>query len=140
MSRRDSRENAMKILYQAEYRKDESISDIYADSVSEFEIPDEKYVTVLVNGVKADQDEIDKLIIESSNGRNIGRISKLSLVIIRIALFEITKIEDVPYKVSINEALEISKKYDDPQSSKFINGVLNRAVTILGLKENGCTE
>ena len=135
MSRRDSRETAMKILYQAEYRKDEDIEGILSDSVSNFELECDAYAEILVKGVASDIDELDRIITESSNGRNIKRISKLPLVIMRIALFEITKTGNIPYKVSINEALEISKKYDNPQSAKFINGVLNRAVTLLGIKE-----
>ena len=135
MSRRESRENALKILFQGEYRPDEDIQHIYKDSVTDFEIADDEYTSVLVNGICACTDELDDIIIKSSNGRNIKRISKISLVILRIALFEIMKVENIPYKVSINEAIEISKIYDDPKSSKFVNGVLNQAVTLLGIKD-----
>ena len=136
MSRRDSRENALKILFQAEFRKDEDIAGIFGDSIESFDIESDKYTELLVNGVSAGAGELDSLIVQSSKGRSLKRISKIALVIIRIALFEITKVENIPYKVSINEALEIAKKYDEPGSVKFINGVLNNAVTILGVKKD----
>lgn len=61
----------------------------------------------------------------------IERLSKVSLAVLKLAIFEIKYLEDVPYKVAINEAVEIDKKFDDPDNSAFVNGVLGGFVKSL---------
>lgn len=83
------------------------------------------YIKTVVLGVLAKNDELTD-IIQDNMGKNwrIERISKVSLAVLKLAIFEIQYIEDVPTKVAINEAVEIDKKFDDPDNSAFINGVL----------------
>ena len=59
-----------------------------------------------------------------SDGWKIDRISKVSLAILKLAIYEIKYMDDIPVKVSINEAVELDKKFDEPDNSSFINGVL----------------
>ena len=69
---------------------------------------------------------IDGYINKAAEGWKTSRISKLSLCILRLAVYEMLYVSDVPAVISINEAVELSKKYDDPKAKSFINGVLNK--------------
>lgn len=83
------------------------------------------YAIMCAKGILLHADEIDELI--SSNlkkGWKLSRISKVSLAVMRLAIFEMLYIEDVPVSVSINEAVELAKKYSVPDDSSFVNGVL----------------
>lgn len=125
MSRKIAREAAVKLLYQMEINED------FSDGVKENFL---KY-----NRLKEDEIEyldrvfkplieklslIDSKIEKYSQGWKINRIAKVDLSILRLAIFEIMYMDDIPVEVSINEALEISKKYSTEESSKFINGLL----------------
>ena len=71
------------------------------------------------------KDELDEDIKNNlTKGWKIERITKVSLAVLRLAIFEIKYIEDVPTNVAINEAVEIEKKFDNPDNSAFVNGVL----------------
>ena len=68
---------------------------------------------------------LDNIISENSIGWKINRISKTSLCILRLSIFEIKFMEDIPASVSINEAVELAKKYSTPEDASFINGILS---------------
>lgn len=83
------------------------------------------YIKSAVLGVLSKKEEIDEEIKNNlTKGWKIERITKVSLAVLRLAIFEIKYIEDVPTNVAINEAIEIDKKFDNPDNSAFINGVL----------------
>ena len=83
------------------------------------------YIKSAVLGVLSKKDEIDEDIKNNLiKGWKIERITKVSLAVLRLAIFEIKYIEDVPTNVAINEAIEIEKKFDNPDNSAFVNGVL----------------
>ena len=83
------------------------------------------YIKTVYLGVFAKKEEIDAKISENlGKGWSIDRISKVSLAVLRLAVFEILYVEDVPQKVAINEAVEIEKRFDDPDNSAFVNEVL----------------
>lgn len=83
----------------------------------------------LVDGVLEHMDSLDDSIISYLvSGWSINRIAKTDLAILRLAFFEINYVNDVPTKVAINEALELTKKYSDDHSRKFVNGVLSNAI------------
>ena len=79
---------------------------------------------------------IDKIIEDYSRGWKLNRIANVDLAILRLALSEILYIEDIPYKVSINEAVELSKIYSSDESPPFINGILDNYIKKEGLKED----
>ena len=79
---------------------------------------------------------IDKIIEDYSRGWKLNRIANVDLAILRLALSEILYMEDIPYKVSINEAIELSKIYSSDESPPFINGILDNYIKKEGLKEN----
>lgn len=90
-------------------------------------VPD--YLNVLVAGVCTEQEKLDALIAKHLKaGWRLARISKVDLIILRLALFEMTEIPDVPRTVVLNEAIELAKKYSDDQSRKFINGILSHVM------------
>lgn len=90
------------------------------------------YIKTVYLGVLAKKEEIDARISENlGKGWSIDRISKVSLAVLRLAVFEILYVEDVPQKVAINEAVEIEKKFDDPDNSAFVNGVLGAFIKSL---------
>ncbi len=93
--------------------------------------PDEKqlaYIRAVTQGVAAHQAELDGYIEKYAVGWKLPRISKTALAVLRVAICEILYIEDVPAGAAINEAVELAKGYDDPETVAFINGVLGAFV------------
>lgn len=127
MTRREQREATFELLFEREFRAEESAEAIFALSTENREIDTvkEKYIKNTYFGVIEHQDEIDKLISEASNGWKVSRFSNATRCAIRICVYEMLHNDDIPSTVSINEAIELVKKYDDPKSRAFTNGVLN---------------
>ena len=134
MGRKESRENAFILLFEAEFRSDETALEIfeYAEQFREFKLDD--YVKTVFFGVNERRKEIDELIDPNLVGWNKKRISPVSRAIIALSTFEMLALDDVPARVSINEAVELSKKYDDEKSYIFVNGVLNAVADTLKVK------
>lgn len=84
----------------------------------------EEFTKELFEGVKEHQEEIDSLINEHSKAWSKDRISKVAMTILRLSIFEILFREDIPSGVSINEAVELAKKYGSDEEPAFINGIL----------------
>ena len=93
---------------------------------------DLKYIKSVFFGVFDNIEQLDTLISESSIGWERSRISKISMALLRIAVYEAIYLEDVPVSVSINEAIELSKRYDHSEAYTFINGVLGAVVKNIG--------
>ena len=127
MGRRASRELAMKLLYQLEIQKDDKEEQVMTalsdDALTE---KDKQYITEVVDGVAQNVEKIDKIIESYSKGWKINRIPKVDLSILRLAIFEITFRSDIPLNVSINEAVELAKKYSTEDAGGFINGILGK--------------
>ena len=91
------------------------------------EIPGEEeraYISALVTGVRDHREELDDLIEQFSHGWKLSRISRTALAVLRVALYEILYMPDIPAAASINEAVELAKGYDEPETVRFINGIL----------------
>ena len=87
------------------------------------------YIQTVVNGVDEKSAELDEIIgANLKKGWTVHRISKVSLAILRLALFEIKYVDDVPEKVAINEAVELAKTYGGEDDAKFVNGILGAIV------------
>ncbi len=130
MSRKKARDNAFKCIYELEFGKDENVSDILRHCYDENDNkPEEKeYIEVVVNGIKENLAEIDEIILSKLNKWSIDRIAKIDLAILRLAIYEIKYMEDIPVKVSANEAVELAKTYGNNGSSSFINGVIAKVI------------
>ena len=91
------------------------------------EYPDERqmaYIRTLVTGVAAHRAELDGIIEKYAKGWKLGRISKTAAAILRCAIYEILYMEEVPDAAAINEAVELAKGYEEPETVSFINGIL----------------
>ena len=126
--KRERRNALLEIMFESEFRKDETPEEIYLISSEERELSADirTYVKTIYFDLLQKLEEIDKHINEAASGWKTSRISKLSLCILRLAVYEMLYVEDIPAVISINEAVELSKKYDDPKAKSFINGVLNK--------------
>ena len=143
MGRKASREIAMKLLYQLEIQKEdkeEQVSTVLEEN--DLTDKDKEYVLDIVNGVQKNISYIDTTIEKYSKGWKITRIPKVDLSILRLAVFEISFREDIPFNVAINEAVELAKKYSGEEAGAFINGVLGKVshVRLLPVEENKANE
>lgn len=129
MSRKISREKMMHLLYQMELHHDYSEKQL-EEFIEEVQLkPDEiQYLKQHIPNCVEKRDEIDAIIQNHLVDWKIDRISKVDISILRVALYEIEYCEEIPIEVSINEAVELAKKYSDVDSNKFINGLLGQFV------------
>ena len=130
MNRKLAREMAVCFLFQVEFQKEnikEQVED-FLDSYGDVKY-DKDYFLEAINGVMNSLKEIDEIIESKAKGWTIDRIAKMDLPILRVAIFEIRHREDIPVSVSINEAVELAKKFGSDDSSKFINGLLGQVET-----------
>ncbi len=126
MNRSKSRELAFKLLYQIEIQKD-----INEEEIEIFFITNEvnstetkEYIKDIINGVNKYSKEILEQISKNlKQDWEIERISKINLALLKLAIYEI-KYKELPYKVVINEVVELAKKYGEETSHSFINGIL----------------
>ena len=127
MNRTLMRENAFKLIYSLEIQKVEDIQDqieLYFESNIIKDQEAKNYIEDAITGIEKHQEEILKDIeMNLKDDWKLSRISKMDLAILKLAIYEI-KFSDVPYKVSINEAVELAKKYGEDKSKNFVNGVL----------------
>ena len=127
MKRRTAREKALQALFQIdmnEAKPEEAMENILQGA------PVDPYLSELVHGTSKNLKEIDEIISNHLENWSVKRLAKVELNILRLAVYELNYVQDVPANVVINEALEISKRFADERSSKFINGVLSK------IKEN----
>ncbi|KYH35694.1 hypothetical protein CLTEP_00870 [Clostridium tepidiprofundi DSM 19306] len=131
MNRKKSREVAMKILYQMTINEggyEEAIKNYFENSEYNIKNIDVEYIKYIVKGVTDNICELDEKIESKLINWKINRISKINLSILRLALYEMFYCDDIPRRVSVNEAIELAKKYSDDSSPKFINGILGNFV------------
>jgi len=137
MKRSATREEAFKLIYSLEIQK-ENIEEQIELFLSDEEIEDneaKKYIKNTVHGIQEKISDIECKISENlKQDWKIDRISKIDLALLKLAIYEILY-TDTPYKVAINEVIELSKKYGDEKSANFINGVL---ASVVKKSENIC--
>lgn len=124
MTKHEIREAAFIILYQMETtsRTSQEIAETTAEA---FDMPVNKAVLTLADNVWSKKDQLDGIIGKYSPSRAVARIAKVNLTILRIAVYELMFDGNVPPKVAINEAIELTKAYADKNDKAFVNGVLN---------------
>ena len=135
-NRRRSRELAMQALFYVDMRQDKSkeILDLYLQSFT----PSKKvlpFFLELVNGVIRERDRIDIMIKRFSSNWKMSRMSCVDRNIMRIAVYEMLCCGDIPLKVSINEAIDVGKKFGTEESGAFINGILDSVRIVLEEEE-----
>lgn len=130
MNRSKIREETFKLLYSLEFYNEDIETQInqYIEENAISEMQDIEYVKNTLYGIEKEKINIDKIISENLAIKwTIDRISKIDLAILRLAIYEI-RYTEIPFKVAINEAVELAKAYGDDNSKVFINGVLASVV------------
>ena len=123
MKRSEIRELAFKLIYSLEQQ-----IDLYIENNDIDEAKSIDYIKDCILGIENNKEEINKTIEGSLTEEwKIDRISKINLSLLKLAIYEI-KYKDIPYKVEINEVVELAKKYGEEKSAKFINGALAKVV------------
>lgn len=125
-SRRKARELAVQVLFCLEFLQEDvpTVFDLVCENFPGKKAPRD-FARELVLGTCEKMTEIDGLIRQSSRNWRLERMSRLDRSILRLAVFEILYREDIPPKVSIDEAVELGKRFGDRESGKFINGILD---------------
>lgn len=125
MQRKLARENAFILIFESVCKKDETAEEIYnkATEIRGLEVDD--YVRSVFFGSYENASNIEENMEKHLKGWKRERISPVAMAILRLGCYEIMFMPDIPARVTINEAVELSKKYDDEKSYSFINGVLN---------------
>ena len=125
MARKSAREAAMSLLYQSIFIPEYNL-DALKNMVDQWDLDekDNPYIDDILSGCQTHREEIDSIIRSNSKGWTFDRISKVDLSILRLALYEILYRDDIPASVSINEAVEMAKKYGGEKTGSYINGIL----------------
>ena len=125
MSRKIARDAAMRMLYAYELTG-ELNQDMIQETIepAALDAEDMKCLKQITEGAVEQRASLDTLIEQNAVGWRLSRIGKVDLSILRLAIYEMLCREDVPESVAINEAVELAKKYSEPKSKQFINGIL----------------
>ena len=125
MQRKLARENTFILIFESICKKDETAEEIFVKATEIRGLEYDDYVKNVFFGSYENASNIESVIEKYSSGWKKERISPVSMALLRLACYEMMYMSDIPAKVSINEAIELSKKFDDDKSYAFINGVLN---------------
>ena len=126
--RTKARESALKILYAIDITGDEpkKCIDAYWQDNEEKDLEVKTFANALVLGAVNKGKEIDKVISERATNWQLDRMAVIDRNILRFAAYELLFADEIPPKVTINEAIDIAKRYGDSESGKFVNGVLDK--------------
>jgi len=127
MTRRALREKIFSILFRVEFNNIEEMKEqitFSVDTIEDITSQDEEYIINKTNNIISLIDDIDEVIKNVSEGWKFERIGKAELAILRLAIYEMKYDDDVPLKVAINEAVELSKIYCNEDAKSFVNGLL----------------
>ncbi|MCP8616816.1 transcription antitermination factor NusB [Salirhabdus salicampi] len=125
MKRRKARERAFQLLFQIDMNE---ITPQEVIQIAEEEEELKPFAKQLITGVIENKQQLDAHITKHLEKWSLERIASVERTLLRIAVYEMQEIEEIPAKVSINEAVEIAKTYGDDKSSRFVNGVLSKMV------------
>ena len=127
MTRRQAREEAFILIFEKVFNSD-TVEEILELAAEVRDITPDDYIKTVFAGVYDKREELDEIISSSSIGWNISRISKTALCVLRLAIYEIKFMDSIPAAVSINEAVELCKKYATTDDASFVNGILSTVV------------
>jgi transcription antitermination protein NusB len=135
--RRTGRELALKALYQIDIRGEVSNEDLALFFESFAGERTDAFALRLVDGAWRERILIDSVLADALEHWSIGRLSRVDHNILRIAVYELLRMPDIPARVTIDEAIELAKTYGDQNSGRFVNGVLDQVANRLKLKDKG---
>jgi N utilization substance protein B len=125
ITRQEAREMLFALLFETEFRNVDDPVAVYELACDNREIPDDKYIRQGFFSIISRSDLLDAVITKYSRGWRAGRLSKVSRSVLRIAVYEMLFVEDIPMNVSISQAVELSLKYGEDKAKQFVNGVLS---------------
>ena len=131
MTRRELRENVFMMLFRMDFHEEGELNEqlnLLVEDMENVQPEDLEYIKNKSNDIISKTAELDAAINEATDGWKTTRMAKVELSIIRLAVYEMKYEEDIPSKVSINEAVELAKKYGSDTSASFVNGVLAKFV------------
>ncbi len=137
-SRRAARELALQALYQLDMTGDaQGTADLGLFWTHAVDHPEEvrAFARDLVAGVQADRERIDGLIAESAQHWRLPRLSRVDLNLLRLATYELLGRPEIPASVTLNEAVEIARRFGSDDSASFVNGVLDHIAGVLGVRD-----
>lgn len=123
MTRKEERQQAFAIVFEKSF-KDDSLESIINDAIEAGAYNESEYCTTAIFGVFDNIESIDGLISANLKDWTLDRISRVALSVMRLAVYEIKYMEDIPVGASINEAVELTKKFSTNEDASFVNGVL----------------
>ena len=134
-TRRKGRELALQALYQVEMTGDPSAAavDLFLQHF-EGNVKAKEFARRLVSGAISKRSELDRLIGQATENWKIDRLAKVDFLILRMAAYELMFCSDIPAAVSLDEAIEIAKRFGSEESAAFINGVLDQVARSSGPK------
>lgn len=124
MTRKQAREEAFILIFEKVFN-DESVEEILELANEVRDLKADNYIKTVFGGVYENLETLDDIISQNAVGWSIERISKTALCVLRLSLFEIKFMDDIPVSVSINEAVELCKKYATKDDASFVNGILS---------------
>jgi len=131
LSRRLARETALQVLFQRDLTQETlDIAETVQLWAKEFVVPEASiaFAQELVDGTITHQDEIDKKLASFAQDWTISRMANVDRNVMRLATYEILFRPDIPGRVTLNEAIELAKRFGGEESAKFVNGILDRVV------------
>ncbi len=147
MSRKIARELAVLSVYEYGFQAnsvEDILENLFSDefltnapeelSISSGIHTQQAYISETVLGTVSKIDELDEYIKKHAIGWSLDRISRIAVAILRIAIYEAKYAEEIPVRVAVNEAVEIAKRYDTPETVSFINGVLGSVLKEVGME------
>jgi len=142
MKRRKAREHALQILFQLDIKKEKPSAAVLKRFWAEFQQDEEvkAFAEEIIKGTFKHVDKINKLIEECAQNWSIDRMAVVDRNVLRMAIYEILYRMDIPTSVTINEAIEIAKKFGTDESGSFVNGILDRVARLTGKLEESRIE
>lgn len=128
MTRKEERELAFTLIFEKIFNEEAEITEIVENAVEARLIEENTFAFSLAQLTYENVDEIDNIINDNASGWKVARLPKVSLAILRLALCEILYVPSIPNGVSINEAVELAKKFATQEDASFINGILGKYV------------
>lgn len=123
ISRKEARRILFALLFETEFKPEESPESIYNSALEDRSLPEDEYIKSVFFGICEKSAELDAIISKYAKGWRADRLSKVSRSIIRLSVYEILY-ADIPANVSVSEAVDIAKKFGEDKARAFVNGVL----------------
>lgn len=129
MNRQKAREEAFLMLCESAFGPERTADEIYDTAMIARDLEEDTFARACVRGVCENREQIDAMISSHASGWSRRRLSVVTGAILQLATYEMMFRQDIPLRVSLNEAIELAKRYDDEKARAFVNGVLNAIAT-----------